>query len=640
MSLLSIEELMTVEITTLNKRPEKLKEAPSAIYVITSEEIKRSGATSIPEILRLAPGVTSTRFDAKDWGLGIRGFPMLHSNKLMVLVDGRSIYTPMFSGVLWNFQDIVLEDIAQIEVIRGPGATMWGTNAVNGVINIITKSAAETQGTMVTALGGNEDTYQAVTRYGGKAENFYYRVYSKASETDGSENVENYVTPLADYYRNALAGFRMDSRGSIKTNWTIQGEGFQGYMWYHPQKVDLDPLEWEIVDSSRTTKRAHLMGKLDHEADSGKYSIQAYVDHHSQDSLSRGMQINTYDVDFQHELPVYKRNKLYWGLGYRYVTDSFHNTYNFFMKPEKAVRHIFSAFIHDEITITDSLKLSGGIKYEKSDYTDGDIMPNLRLAYTMNEDIFLWASAAKAVRNPSRWDKDSETRTVYLPGQGPPPYDEVPIPAVHILAGTDEFTSEKMKAYEAGFRYTPTGKLLIDTAFFYNDYYDLASYVSSESDLGISNDPITHLYLYEYKSNDVKGLSRGVEVLADWRPVSNWKLLFSYSYIDLDMTLTADNANRLDENIAEGDTPQNQWSVRSYYTFKDDYDIDIMIYRSDAVDLYRIDPYTKLDVRLAWRPSENTEISVVGQNLMEETTQQSYSAAVEQSYYIKADINF
>ncbi len=426
---LSLEELAGIRITSVSKRPESLANAAASVFVITGEEIRRSGATTLPEALRLAPNLQVARVDARNYAVTARGFNSAFENKLLVLIDGRTVYTPLFSGVFWDAQDVVLEDIARIEVISGPGATMWGANAVNGVINVITETAEETQGTLA-AVGASNSERQAVVRYGGTLANGgHFRIYGKHAGNDDPKLANGRDSRTG--WRREQTGFRTDW-GNVSRNVTVQGDAYQGSLH-------------QFGTEDISIAGANLVGRLNNTlADGSNVSLQGYWDYTERNQPNAFIeQLNTLDLQLQHSTRFAGMHNVVWGGGYRYGIDRIENGNAFAFLPARANMHWGNIFIQDEIALHEKLSLTTGLKLENNHYTGAELLPTMRLAWKPHANDLIWASASRAVRTPSRIDRDffSPTRPAVVAG----------VPQ-YAIAGGPAFESEIAKVAELGYR--------------------------------------------------------------------------------------------------------------------------------------------------------------------------------------------
>ena len=552
---LSLEELMNIEITSVSKKPERLADAAAAIFVITQEDICRSGATSIPEALRMVPGINVARIDSNKWAVTSRGFNGRFANKLLVLIDGRSVYTPSFSGVHWEVQDTLMEDVDRIEVIRGPGATLWGANAVNGVINIITKHTADTQGGLITMGAGTEELGFGGVRYGtDMGETTFGRFYVKGFRRD--ESVHTTGENAGDDWDMLRGGFRLDSLLCDRASVTVQGDIYQGTI---NQTLHLPTFSGPSFNKSVEDKAEfegwNLLTRWQHTLSStSDFTLQTYYDRTESDEFAYGDIRDTFDIDLQHQFAVYERHKVIWGLGYRYTHDDFKNSDILRFDTVSRSDELFSAFVQDKITIMeDCLWLTIGSKFEHNDYTGYEIQPNARLFWTPHTDHKLWASVGRAVRTPSRAEDDVYFINIGFPDTTIPPFSGV----VTTFIGDRNYESEELLAYELGYRFVPESHLSLDMSIFYNDYDNLRS--PEEETI----EPRDLMGQYPYLEqpvrfdNELKGKAYGLELAAVWQVADWWRWDMAYSYLRIDI----DTRNKTDK-LHNNDGPQYQVSLR------------------------------------------------------------------------------
>jgi len=462
---LSIEELMNVKVTTASRNPQKLNEVSAAVFVITQDDIRRSGATSIPDALRMAPGVQVERIGTDKWAVSIRGFNGLYDNKLQVLMDGRSVYSPLFSGVLWEQIDTLMEDIERIEVIRGPAAVSWGSNAVNGVINIITKKAADTQGTLLTAGGGSFEQGFVGARYGGKInEETPFRVYAKGFSRDHTQSLSG--GNANDQWHSARGGFRVDHNRGID-QFTLQGDLFSNF-----NGSTLDKNGLSLSPTLTSAMRGHNEGgnirfRWDRTfSESSSFMLQIYYDRSRQVIQPLGKSdAESFDVDMQYRFPLFDRHNITWGANYRLYHNKVFDTNLVTFSPRERTNHLGSTFIRDDITlIPDRLLLSIGSRFEHNDFTGMEIQPNARLMWTPNTENSVWMAVSRAVRTPSRGEIDGMINLTPQ-FQSFPGLSALPFPIAASLQGGNHFNSEKLIAYELGYRHQFSPQASIDPKF-------------------------------------------------------------------------------------------------------------------------------------------------------------------------------
>jgi iron complex outermembrane receptor protein len=567
---MSLDDLMNVEITSVSKKEEKLTEAPAAVYVLTQEDIHRSGATCIPEALRLVPGLDVARIDAHTWAISSRGFNNEFANKLLVLIDGRSVYTPLFSGVFWDVQDPMLEDVDRIEVIRGPGATMWGANAVNGVINIITKSAKDTQGWLLSGGGGNLDRGFGEFRYGGShGDDLSYRLYGKYFEHADSEMLGG--GNGRDGWQQGRGGFRVDWQPSRDNLLTMQGDAYDGTEGQVESVSTNTPPYTQQLTRDTDISGGDVLGRWTHTlANGSEVKLQTYYDKTVRDMTNVGDNLDTFDVDLQYDRQIGSRQEVIAGLGYRLEDETIRNS-----STVHTDRQLFSGFIQDEVTlIPERLKLTLGTKLEHNDFTGFEVEPSGRVSWTPTVHQTVWAAVSRAVRTPS----DSE--------------------------GNKAFGSEDLLAYELGYRVRPCERVSLDFATFYNDYSKLATFTTG-----------TH-------GNDSSAQTYGLEAAGNWQMLDWWRWQATYTW--LHMQLHVDDAATTSPEIDPGGSPQQQFSLRSLMNLPHQVQFDATLRYVDRVAIRTetsttavdVPQYFSLDLRLGWKPTKNLEFSIVGQDLL------------------------
>jgi len=595
---LDVEALLQIEVTSVSKKKQKIGEAPAAIHVIRQEDIRRSGATTIAEVLRMVPGLEVARINGHAWAVSSRGFNGYYASKLLVLVDGRSVYTPEFSGVYWDAVDTLLDDIERIEVIRGPGGALWGANAVNGVINIMTKNAADTQGGLVTAGGGNALEYFTALRYGGALnENTHYRVYAKTEQYDDfSKSVAE------DGWKKTQAGFRVDGKQADKSQWTVQGDMYSS---------EQNEINWlSFAPGQAEIEGANLVGKWEsQQSEYANIQILGYYDYYQRNILVNTLQTQTFDITFQHQLKLHPGHEFIWGVGYRSQWNEFEIRPSLSFIPEKRQDNLFSAFgQYDYQIIPDKLKFIVGSKIEHNDYSGWETQPNLRLLWTPTNQTSWWAAISRAIRAPSRAEHDSLTEVNALRIQNP----FYPTPLTIRGTGSKLFESEVVMAYELGFRSQWTPTLSVDLAAFYNQYEKLTG-SSFKVVPDLPNQRM--LMLQQGGLNGVAADTYGVEIAAHWQIKPWWHLYAAITGLKMDI--------QPDPGVtfSSGHYPSYQYSLRSTMDLGAHWNLDLWLRRVDAITAdnssKKADGYAALDMRVAWKPRKNLEFSLVGQNLFD-----------------------
>jgi len=612
LSELSLEQLMDIPVTSVSKIPEKVSEASAAIFVITQDDLRRSGATCIPEALRLAPGVQVARMNTSQWAVSIRGFNDIFANKLLVLIDGRSVYTPNFSGVFWNVQDTMLEDIERIEVIRGPGATMWGANAVNGVINVITKSAKETQGGLVSAGVGTEERGFGSVRYGGQVgKNAYIRGYIKYFDRD--DQVLPGGRSAHDEWRGGRGGFRFDWEASNCNQVTLQGDFYATDNGETASVPVLTPPFAKLVSGRSAFDGGNFLGRWTHDySDTSNSKLQVYYDRTDSDKVAAvGESRNTVDLDFQHQFALGSQHTVLCGAGYRISNDHTKAGLTVRFDPPDRTLDWFSVFLQDKISLLkDKLEITLGVRLEHNDFTGPEIQPTARALWQASSQHTLWAAVSRPVRIPARVEDD-----VIFNSQALPPGALGPgTPATLARGiGNKDVESENLLAIDVGYRMHPLKRFSLDLAGFYNNYRDLRSTVTGTPFPEAEPAP-PHLVLPFNIGNKRRGQSFGGEAMASWQALKWWRLQGQYSFLSIQLKPVTNDPGAEDD---EGNSPRNQALVRSSMDLPHNVQLDCALRYVDSLPNRHVSSYVAGDVRIGWRPSKRLELSLVGQNLFD-----------------------
>lgn len=573
---LSLEELAGIQVTSVSRRSEPLSAAPASIYVISADAIRRSGASSLPEVLRLAPNLQVARIDATQYAISARGFNNAIGNKLLVLIDGRTVYAPFFSGVLWDQQDVMLADVARIEVISGPGATLWGANAVNGVINIITRSSADTQGLLAVVGAGNQERGAAV-RYGAAwGEAGHVRLYARTNRPDNTETAAGNDVPDANE-RHQL-GFRADWAGSADTL-TLQGDTYRTraeHRGFVAGSFELTPIE---------TSGANLLGRWTRRLDGGSdLRVQAYLDRtEREDALLYKPRITLADLEMQHSLNI-GEHKVVWGGGYRRSKDTIDPGLFFAFVPASRTLRWTNLFVQDALALSSTLELTLGLKFEHNSYTGTETLPNLRLAWQPAANQLVWGALSRAVRAPARLDRD-----IRLPAAGPP----------YAIAGGPDFVSEVANVLELGYRAQPSTEWSYSATAFLHDWRGLRS----------GQRPPNALV-----QNQIDGKTWGVEGWATWQALPAWRLSAGLSTLKKNLRLRPESTDPVGPSNM-GDDPDHHWSLRSAFNPAAGQEFDVWLRRVGALPRLSVPAYTAVDARYGWRITREVELSLVGQNL-------------------------
>ena len=610
---ITLEDLMNLQVTSVSKRAQKLADAAAAIFVITQDDIRRSGAASIPEALRMVPGLEVARIDENKWAIGSRGFNGRFDNKLLVLIDGRSVYTPLFSGVYWNVQDVMLEDVDRIEVIRGPGATLWGANAVDGVINIITKPAKVTQGGVATAEVGTDERTAESARYGGNiGDKVYYRVYSKYSDWEPS------IGPTgendSDGWHSVRGGFRMDSTPSQADSLTIQGDLYHSNFGESLSVPTLTAPYSSTFPNVGDYSGGDILGHWNHAFARSSTSLQMYYDNtNTADNSLFTDHEAVYDIDFQHDVHLGEANEFIWGLGYRSIQDSNGSSYTVSLQPTHSSLNQFSGFLQDEVNLLDSrLRVTLGSKFEHNGFTGFEVEPNIRFVGILSKNQSVWAAVSRAVRTPALTEEGLRLNEAVIP-PGTPPFNS-PLPVVEAIFGSNQFKSEDLLAYELGYRIQASSTFSADIATFYNNYTNLRS--AEPGTPFVEGSPVpTDVVVPFVASNKMSGGTYGAELFADWRIIPKWRLQGSYSYLQLDIKKNLDSLDPTPDN-PDGESPHHQWYVRSSLDLPKHIEQDVTLRYVSRLPSINIPSYYSLDANVSWRPIPLLEFSVGGQNLL------------------------
>src|SRR5467141_61057 len=608
---MSMEDLMNLQVTSVTKHTQKVADAAAAIFVITQEDIRRSGATSIPEALRLVPGLEVARIDQNKWAIGSRGFNGRFDNKLLVLIDGRSVYTPLFSGVYWNVEDVMLEDVDRIEVIRGPGATLWGANAVNGVINVITKKAKSTQSAVVTAGAGTEERAAGGVRYGGKlGDNTYYRAYTKYFDWGPSAYPSGMTAH--DGWDSLRGGFRADWTPAGANSLTVQGDIYRTRFDETLTVASLSAPYSNTFPNDGKYSGGNILGRWNHTSEGSSMSLQMYYDNTTiSDHYLFGDHQNILDIDFQHGFHIGDSQQFVWGLGYRSIHDKNNPSFTVSLQPNQVTLNQFSTFVQDEISLVDNrLQITLGSKFERNEFTGFEIDPNARLLWNLTPNQSIWTAVSRAVRTPALTEEGLRLNSTVIP-----PGPSNPFPTVVAVFGSHQFNSEDLLAYELGYRVQATKNLSLDIATFYNKYSNLRTAEPGAPFLEGSPAP-TDVVIPFVAGNKMSGGTYGVELFADWKVVPKWRLVGSYSYLQMDIHKNADSQDPTPDN-PNGSSPRHQWYLRSSIDLPKHFEQDTTLRFVDHLPSLNVPNYYSLDAHLGWRPVTSLELSIGGQNLLD-----------------------
>lgn len=598
-SSLSVDDLMNVEVTSVSRKGQKLADTAAAVFVITQDDIRRSGATSVPEVLRIVPGLDVARISGNVWAISARGFNGQFANKLLVMIDGRSVYTPLFSGVNWDVQDTLLEDVDRIEVIRGPGGTLWGANAVNGIINIITKHAIETQGTLVSAGGGAAEGSSAAARYGGSiGHNGYYRAYAKSFDRPASVGG---VNATHDAWTLGRAGFRADWASREGDNFTAQGDIYRGAeatlgLFVDPANPFADRASlthvagedlqfcWTAIQSSRSDT-----------------TLQAVYDYTARSQPSLVLSRHTFDIDFQHHLKLGSRNDAVWGAGYRSSNGRVGGP-GVELVRDSNVASIASAFVQDEIQVARRFRVTIGTKLQYDPVSHLQLQPTLRLLFKASERQTIWAAATSAVRTPSEVELYGRMNVGAFPdGRGNV--------GLIVLTGNTELKPERVESYEVGYRWQAAPNIALDATAFHNSMRGLAGTETKPPFLDSSRRMIIPIEI----ENTVNGHANGAELFLTDAVAANWNVALGYSFFQL--SAIDDQGLRSSLKIGKISTPRHQLQLRSFVQLPRRLELDSSAYYVGRIGS-DVRAYLRLDAQLSWHPARRWELSISGQNIL------------------------
>jgi iron complex outermembrane receptor protein len=568
---LSLEELANLEVTSVSRRAERLSDAAASLFVITGDDIRRAGVTSLPEALRLAPNLEVARVDARQYAISARGFNNSIGNKLLVLIDGRAVYTPLFSGVFWDAQDTLLEDIERIEVISGPGATLWGANAVNGIINIITRRASDTRGTLAEGGIGNRERGIAA-RHGVALAGGAVRFYGKAFERKNTVRADG--KSVRDEWQNQQAGFRGDWETGA-SGFTLQGDVYRG---------SIEQATGGDTDISGGNLLARVTRRL---AGADRLEAQLYLDNAARDIPgSFSERLNTLDAQIQHSFQALAGHFITWGGGHRRAYDNVSNTAALAFLPASTTLKWSNLFVQDEWALREQLRLTVGAKVEHNVYTGSEFLPSARLAWKPDARQLVWTAASRAVRAPSRLDRD-----LFVPGQAP-----------FLIAGGPDFRSEIAKVFELGYRGQPSTRLSYSVTGFYSAYDHLRSVEPAGGGVFVLG-------------NKMEGHTKGLESWGTFQATSRWRLSAGALFLDQDLHFKPDSGDR---NVAAaGNDPKHQFTLRSSLDLSGQSHLDIMARYVGELPNPRLPAYSAVDARYALQVRRDLELSVTGQNLFD-----------------------
>ncbi len=655
LGMLTLDQLLDVEVVSVAKVPEKIRNTPAAIQVITQEDLRRSGVNSIPEALRLVPGMHVYRIDANKWAISARGFTSQFSNKMLVMIDGRTVYSPLFSGVYWDVQDMMLEDIDRIEVIRGPGGSLWGTNAVNGVINIISKDSADTQGGLVSMEGSQEDKNQVAAHYGGWLDSrTSYRLYGKYFYQDNFKptdfgNRHQIAIPNkgADDYHSTRGGFRLDRNQNRSNKLTLQGDIYRGSSGSNLARPQLSSPILFVEKEDEDVSGGNLLGRWQHIfSPDSDITVQVYYDNARRKQTYLHTNRNTLDCDFQYRFPLLDRHEILWGMGYRYTKDNLKTYdvpggfYYYRFDPRSRSNNLYTGFIQDRYHFADDRgELTLGTKIEHNDYTGMEWQPSIRFLWKFNEQHSCWAAISRSVRTPSRLEHDGSVNTKPLS-------NSLGIPIVPRLVSNGHLDSEKLLTYEIGYKSRLLDNFSMDITAYYNSYNHLAAGFSTGMPFIETDTSTPYLVVPTEVSNEFDAETFGIELSTNLSITDWWRLSTGFSWFE---------NNFLDENgytdprseFQEDNESTYQLSLTSYMDLPGNLELNSLFFYVDELEEMGIDQYTRFDLNIVWHAGETLTLTLGGRNLFDSNhdeydsiTSGVYSSRIPRSFYGKLDWRF
>ena len=605
----SLEDLMNIEVTSASKKEQKLSRTAAAIFVITQEDIRRSGATNIPDLLRMVPGMDVTQLNANTWAINVRGFVEQFANELVVLVDGRSVYTQGIAGVYWDTLNLPLEDIERIEVVRGPGGAIWGANAVGGVVNIITKKAGETSGALLTSGAGNLNQGFATAQYGGSlGRNVEYRVYTKYDNYYHQPGLNG--QDGGDGWNMLRGGFRLDANLTSKDSLLVQGDLYTSREGEPTTFLPTIASPPQNIKIQTALGGGFLQTAWNHSySDRSVINLQASFDRYTRADPQLPEARDTLDLEFQHHLQAGRRHDIVWGGQYLYTADSFDQTLNIVATPSHRLLQLFSAFFQDEIALVpDCVYLTLGAKLEHNYYTGFDVLPNVRVAWTPGEHHLFWAAVSRGIRTPARIDTDVRENLGGSSNSGGTPVETS-------IFGNSHFKDEDLVAYEVGYRTTISPRLFLDFTAFFNSYGHQETFEPGTPFLESTPLPV-HIVQPFTNKNLMHGEGHGLEVFANWKVSSRWTLSPGFAFEEIHMHLAPTSRDTGSVDDSEGSNPRNSAQLRSHFELARALSWDASVYFVDRLVDPEVPSYTRLDTGLTWRLADKLSASIIGQNLL------------------------
>jgi iron complex outermembrane receptor protein len=596
---LSLEELAQTKVTSVSKSEEPRFLAPAAIHVLTNDDLRLSGVQTFAEALRLAPGVHVARINTSQWAVGIRGFTDRLARAQLALLDGRSLYNPLFAGTYWEAQDAMLEDVDRVEIVRGPGGTLWGANAVNGIVNIITRSAADTQGGFITAGAGNEERGFVRARHGGRiGSRAHYRVYGKYFSRDASFHE---TPPDFDDWHQAQAGFRTDLALGEDTL-TVRGGLVSGKAGQRSSTTFYTPPFTRITYDDAEFSGGNLAARWNRAKAESQTTIHAYYDRSRRAEAIFEEVRDTVDAEVQYQRNLGARHRLLAGLGYRLSAGRGIGIETVGFRPPNRTDHIASAFVHHETDFAqDRVRLAVGLKVERNQYTGFELQPSARAVWSPAPRHALWAAVTRAVRTPSRVERDLELTVA----------TSATLPVFARVIGNEGFESEEVVAYESGYRLRPWDRLSLELAGFHNRYDSLLG-IMADTPFREGERTILPFRL----ANTLRGRSSGVEVASIVQPRPHWILRGEYSYLNLD--LEPRPGSPPSSEAAEGSAPRHMLMLRSLVTLPRDVTVHLSYRWLDDLPAQNVPSYASLNARVGVPVGKRLELAVAGRDLLQD----------------------
>lgn len=639
LSQMNLEQLSKIEVTSVSKKEQKLGDTASAVYVITQEDIRNSGATSLPEVLRMVPGLDVAQINGSRWAVSARGFASQYEDKMLVLIDGRTVVDPLFTGVFWNEQDLMLEDINRIEVIRGPGATLWGSNAVNGVINVITKSSRDTQGALLTAGAGDQQRMFGAVRYGGKlGKSVSYRLYSKYFDDGPAGTISG--QPAHDSWRTSSGGFRIDAARSDRNSFVLEGQAFSlasgtdesGVISYTP------PYFSNYIDKANYSGQ-NVMGRWIHKSFAGaETTVQASYAHVEQPETGTIVRGNTATLSLQHEMSIGLRHDVVFGTEYDFRAANTALTLPIvWWTPSNPEYGVASGFVQDEILFRNgNVRLTAGLRLEHDSFSGFALQPNLRGLWKVNPRNSIWLAYSQSSSSPSPSDTEMQVNIAAFPGPT----------GTQVLrqVGTPGVDSEKLHAFELGYRVQPVKKVSLDFATFYNYYWNLLGQTLGQP--FFESGPPPRLVLPLVLKNNISGATFGGELTAEWAPFSAVQLRAAYSFMEMDLTERLPSGTNA-ASLLEGQTPRHQLYAASSLKLPQHFSLNSSLRFVDRrMAAPQVPGYTQVDSNLSWRKGDTLEFRAGAKNLLNKehiefkTGQSEAPDAMGRSVYGKVTCHF